>query len=135
IAAVERLGRLAADRPAVRARLLDHRVDFLARADVVRERDPAPGRAVVGDTGVGGQLLARPEHEHDAVRAEERRLLDLERRRPAERLVERPGALVVGDAERDERHALLHPRTLAAPATPDRHRFGTKRWRSSVDTS
>src|SRR5437763_780590 len=75
VAAVEGLGRFARDRGAVPARLLDHVVDLLARADVVRERDAAPARAVVWDAVVLRELLPPPEHEDDAVRLEERRLL------------------------------------------------------------
>src|SRR4029079_7943164 len=49
-----------------------------------------------------------PEHEHDPVSLEERGLLDVATDRPAERLVGRPGALLVREAERDQSLALLH---------------------------
>src|SRR5205823_2227996 len=98
-------------RSAVRARLLDDLIDLFPRSHVVSERDAAPVRAVVRDAHVARELLPRPEHDHDAVRLEERRLLDLERDRPAERLVERLRAVVIGDAEGDQRHALLHRRS------------------------
>jgi hypothetical protein len=61
VAAVERLGRLARDRAAVRARLLDHIVHFVARRDVVYECDAAPPGAVVRDSRIVRQLLPRPE--------------------------------------------------------------------------
>src|SRR4051812_46156952 len=50
-------------------------MNLLARADVVRQRDPAPAFRLVGYAHVGSELLAAPEHEHDVVRLEERGLL------------------------------------------------------------
>src|SRR5262245_50278153 len=108
VPAVEGLRRFAGDLAAVRARSLNHLLDLLARADVVGERDPAPAGSFVGDSHVLGELLPRPEHENDAVCLEERRLLDVERGCPTEAGVEALRALVVGDAERDQRDALLH---------------------------
>ena len=74
----------------------------------MRKGDPAEAGSVVGEPHVGGQLVAAPEHDDDAVCREERRLLDIERRRPAERLVERLRPVVVGDSEGHEAEALLH---------------------------
>src|SRR4051794_21764616 len=109
VPAVERRRRRAADLGAVGPRLVDDPVDLRVGADVVRERDAAPaGAVVVADAHVGGQLVARPQDEDDAVGLEERGLLDVHRRRPPDRLVERLGAGVVGDAEGDEGDALLH---------------------------
>src|SRR5436190_7438108 len=109
VTAVERLGRFAGDRSAAPARVLDRVVDLLSRADVVRKRDAAPACAVVGDSRVCGQLRPLPQRDDDAVRLVERRILNLERRRPAERTVKRLCPFVVGDAERDQGDALLHP--------------------------
>src|ERR687886_332817 len=80
----------------------------------MRERDAAPARAVVCDTGIGGELLSRPEDEHDAVRLEEGGALDLERRRLPKRRIKGVRPLVIGHAECDQRHALLHRRTSSA---------------------
>jgi len=82
--------------------VLDHVVDLLSRADVVRKRDAAPACAVVGDSRVCGQLRPIPQRDDDAVRLVERRILNLERRRPAERTVKRLCPFAVGDAERDQ---------------------------------
>src|SRR6266545_845910 len=108
VPAVERLGGLSGDGSAGLAGVLDHAVDLFGRRDVVRERDAAPARAVVGDTGVCRQLLPRPEDEHDAVRLEEGGLLDLEHGLPPERRVERVRLLVVAHPECDQGHALPH---------------------------
>src|SRR5918911_4432040 len=75
------------------------------------EREAAPAGAVVRDTGITRELLSRPEDEHDAVCLEEGGFLDLERWRPPERRVERFRPLVIGRAECDQGHALLHRRT------------------------
>ena len=114
IPAVERLGRLSRDLGARVPGRLDHVVHLVARPDVVRQRDPAPGGAVVGDARVGRELLAPPEDEDDPVGLEERRLLNVERDLPAERLVEGNGARIVRDPERDQADALLHARNLAS---------------------
>src|SRR5207244_10132800 len=86
--------------PASRARSITPSTSS-ADATLWRERDAAPARAVVGDTGVCRQLLPRPEDEHDAVRLEEGGLLDLEHRLPPERRVERVRLLVVAHPECD----------------------------------
>src|SRR5215211_4628541 len=125
VPAVERLGRLSGDGSAGLAGLLDNAVDLFGRRDVVRERDAAPARAVVGDTGVRRQLLPRPEDEHDAVRLEEGGLLDLEHRLPPERRVERVRLLVVAHPECDQGHALLH-RLAPFDRTEER---SAQRWR------
>ena len=86
----------------------------------MRERNPAPARAIVHDTRVCGELLPRPEHDHDPVRLKERRLFDLERDRPAERLVERLRRRVIGHPEGDQRDTLLHEQD-GTPAVPGVH--------------
>src|SRR4051794_29662533 len=116
VAPVEGLGRLARDRRAVPARLAYHVLDLLARADVVGERDAAPARAVAGDPAVRRELVPPPENDDDAVCPEESGVLDVERNRPPERLVERLRPRVVGDAERDQRDALLHATPSPRPS-------------------
>ena len=81
--------------------------------DVVGERDAAPAAAVV-DAAVARELLARPERDdHAAGLEEDDVVLGRGTRAPAERLVERPRAREIGDAERDEADALLHPGMIA----------------------
>ena len=63
----------------------------------------------VRDTGVGSELVARPEHESQASGLEEDSLLDL-LAAPPEPLVELSGRSKVRDAEGDEADALVHGR-------------------------
>ena len=60
VAAVEGLRWLAYDFCAVRACLLDDLVYLFARANIVREDDATPTRAVVGDSGVFREFLPSP---------------------------------------------------------------------------
>src|SRR5438270_5728027 len=95
VTAVKGLCGLAGDLGAVAASLLDHVVHFLPRPDVVSQGNPAPACAVVRDTHVICKFAPSPEHEDHAVGLEEGGLLNVERARPPQRLVELFRALVV----------------------------------------
>jgi hypothetical protein len=103
VAAPERLGRLAADGRACRARFLDDGVDLLRRARVVGGRDAAPA-AVVLDSRIFRELVAVPQCDDRAGPLEERDVLRfvIVVGLPAEGAVERDRSLQVGDAERYE---------------------------------
>src|SRR3954462_1046622 len=108
VAAPERLRRLAADRGARPAGLVDDRVDLPRRAHVVRERDAAPAAPVL-DRAVLRQERAIPERDDDAVRLEEDDVVvGPGASLPPERLVERARVLQVAHPEGDQAEPLLH---------------------------
>ena len=89
----------------------DDLVDLGLGADVVGEDDAAElAAAVVGDAGVGGQLVPPPQDDRDAAGIEEDRLLGL-LAGPAQLLVEGASPGQVGDAQCDEADSLLHRRS------------------------
>src|SRR3954470_22845684 len=91
-----------------RSGLFQHRGDLLGGGDVVGEGDTAPAARIL-DGGVLGERRAAPQREDHATALEEdHAVLGLGRARPAERLVEPPRAIEVGDAEGDEADALIH---------------------------
>ena len=103
---------MAWDRCTSGLRFGDDRVDLGRRADVVRCRDAAPTAAVVDAAVVG-----------EAARSQSATIIPPAWKnttsssssgacRPAERLVERPRARKVADAERDEAETLLHAGSL-----------------------
>src|SRR3954454_13464934 len=108
VAAPECLGRLAADRGARRASLLDHLIDLLLRARAVGGGHPSPP-TLVGDHAVLGELLPVPQADDHATRLEEN---DIVIRGgsglPAERLIEAAGAVQIRDSECDQAETLFH---------------------------
>src|SRR4029453_4676953 len=86
-------------------------VDLVGRADVVGQGPAAPPAAVL-DPAVGGEFPAVPQGQDGPWRLEEGDVVGLvvhaPAQVPAERLVERPGARDVADAEGDEAQPLVH---------------------------
>ena len=116
VAAPEGLLGLATDRGARRACLLGGRVDLLARAEVQRQRDPAPAGRVLHAT-VRGELGAVPEREHHVARLEEDDVVaGLGSGLPAERLVEAARAGELARAESDRIYPLFHAAQSEAAA-------------------
>jgi len=108
VAAVERRLRPARDRRTETLSRRDELVDFVVRADVVRERDAVEATsAALLKTTVGRELLATPQDDRDTARLEEDRLLHF-LAFPAETFIEDARAFEVVDAERDEAYALVH---------------------------
>src|SRR5262245_30616132 len=101
VAAPEGLGRLATDRRAGGAGLLDRGVDRIRRADVERQRDAAPAATIL-DAAVLGKSGAVPERDDHATGLEKDDIVaGLGARRPAERLVEAARPAQIRHAERD----------------------------------
>ena len=114
--AAGRLGWLTRSSRLVSPRGRARRVDDRSTSSVSRRCGRArcrPSRPV--GRRVLGRLVAAPERMTSAG-LEEHRGLDLERRAPAETLVEGAGGGGVGDTERDEGDALLHRRDRGVPA-------------------
>ena len=97
---------LARDPRAGVPRLLEHRIDLPRRAHVQRKRDAAPAARIL-DPGVRRELGAAPQPQGHATRLEEHRVLEVERGRPPQPLVERLRSRHIGDPEGDEADALI----------------------------
>src|SRR5262249_38099862 len=137
VAAPEGRRARAGDGRAGRIGLPEDCVHLGGRADVVRQRDPAPAAPVL-DAAVLRQLRASPGREdHPASLEEDDVVVRSSVRRPADRLVERSRAAEIAYAERDEADARLHqttPTTHQARAGRLKEPSGepTRRWSAAA---
>src|SRR5262249_55563754 len=93
---------------AVLREAVEHRLHILLARDVVSQREGA-GAASGLALHVAFEVGLGPKAQHEAVHLEKDDLRDLENRLPAEALgIEAPGAREIGDAQRNQRHLLLH---------------------------
>src|ERR1044072_4900127 len=108
VATPEGLARLAPDPRAGGARLLDGLVDLLARAEVDRERHPAPPGRVL-DAAVLREPGPLPDPPHHPPSLEEDHVAPrLSPGNPPQRLVELPRSTEIGHAQSDQVDPLLH---------------------------